>query len=83
MSVDKLAEYDSTLREIVDKHAPLVTKQNCRKHTEPWNNETTQADRRHARTLERKWRKSRNETDKVKYYKQRENYKKSLRIAKI
>jgi len=45
--------YDNTLRDIVDQHAPLMTKEMSRRPMLPWYNKNILAAKRHRRYCER------------------------------
>ena len=54
--VDHLVDlYDNTLRDIVDQHAPLRTKEMPSRPMLPWYNKNIQAAKRHRRYCERLW----------------------------
>ena len=47
--------YDSTMRNVVDQHAPLRTKEMPSRPMLPWHNKNIQAAKRHRRYCERLW----------------------------
>jgi hypothetical protein len=53
-----LHQYNSGLAEILDKHAPLVQRKVTIRPDDPWDCEEIRSARRHARRLERRYRKS-------------------------
>jgi hypothetical protein len=82
-SVDDLAElYHQQLTEVIDKHAPLITKSIVVRPTVPWYSESIQALHREKRHLEKQWRKSRGEADWIKYKTCRNTYRYFLELAK-
>lgn len=56
-SVDELAnQYDSELRDVVEKHAPLVTKSVLLRPNTQWYSDELRESKRNRRRAERKWR---------------------------
>ena len=54
--VDHLVDiYDNTLKDIVDQHAPLRTKEMPSRPRLPWHNTNIQGAKRHRRYCERLW----------------------------
>ncbi|XP_072015041.1 uncharacterized protein [Amphiura filiformis] len=62
--------YDTIVRQVLDKHAPVKNTIRSRP-SNPWYNEEIHQSRRFRRKLERKWRKSRLESDRQQYITQR------------
>ena len=77
--------YDETLRDAMDKIAPMKSRTIVLRYDAPWYNEDITKQKRIRRRLERKWRSSKLESDKENYlrqcsvvnsmlYKAKENY---------
>jgi len=64
---DLCEQYDSELSKIVDLHAPLKTRFVTSRTSAPRYSEEIAAEKRKRRTLERHWRKSGTEADKLQY----------------
>ena len=64
--------YDSALRTIIDKHAPVKSKNNTIRSEAVWYTEEIHEARRIRRKMERKWRKSGLEVDFQIYSSQRQ-----------
>ena len=55
---DLLTQYDTTLRQLMDKHAPLKTKTVTIRPVTPWYNNEIDKEKKKRRHLEKVWRKS-------------------------
>ena len=55
--------YNSNLKSVLDKHAPLKTKVNVESPRVPWFNEEIKDAKRKRRKAEKKWRSSRQAAD--------------------
>ena len=83
LSTDQLLDkYNNILSSILDKHAPLVTRRIKNKPKDPWVNDELLDELRQVRRLERKWRKSKLETDKTVYDLRKESFYRSFSSAK-
>ena len=68
-------EYDSQLRCIIDKHAPLQKKLVNIQNKEPWHTERVKTELKLCRKFERAYRKNKNPESKTKFKKQQDVYK--------
>jgi hypothetical protein len=75
-------QYNSVLREILDKHAPVKTREMTLRPHAPWYDKTLRTAKRKKRSLERKWMKSKLEIDKQIFHQSCSDYKKLLDNAK-
>jgi len=65
MSVDDLVQlYDQQLSQLVDRHCPEVTVRRRNKQATPWFDADCRSARRRARAAERRFRRTRSDTDK-------------------
>lgn len=55
---DLCLQYDSALKSLLDKHAPLCTKIVSQRRKAPWYNDVIRRNKAERRKLERRWRKS-------------------------
>ena len=68
LDVNTLAEsYNSTLTTILDRHAPLIEKSITVRPRVPWFNDNIKEAKRQRRKLERRWRSSGLESDRVEF----------------
>jgi hypothetical protein len=67
---EMVSQYDSVLRNLLDKHAPVIEKCIVLRPQTPWYTEDLLAKKRHRRRLESKWRKSKLEVDRQIYKEQ-------------
>ena len=67
----------------MDVHAPLKTRFVTSRPSAPWYSEEIAAEKRKRRTLERRWRKSRTEADKLEYADQCSRVRKLLKSSKM
>ena len=67
-------DYNSSLSEIFDTHAPEVTKRVTIRPSQPWYNDNIRAEKQKVRQLERKWRASKLEGDRIAFKVQRQLY---------
>ena len=75
--------YNTDLTAIIDKHAPIKTRTVIvRPHT-PWHNDDIRSQKCLRRQLERKWRKSDMETDRLAYCHQRQLVTSIIYTAKL
>ena len=77
-----VSEFDSQLRNVMERHAPLVEKCTVTQPRQPWYNVDIQQQRRTCRQKERAYRKSNTVTAKDAFLQQRDVYKNALRRAK-
>ena len=56
-------EYNTTLKSLLDRHAPLKTKTITLRPTAQWYTEEIRSEKRKRRALERRWRSSKRESD--------------------
>lgn len=70
---DSLVEfYTDTMNNLIDKHAPLLTKTMTTRKPKPWYNDEIHRERQIRRRLERKWLKTKNHNDEARLENQRE-----------
>ena len=74
---------DSELSKVVDVHAPLKTRFVTSRPSAPWYSEEIAAEKRKRRKLERRWRKSGTEADKLQYSDQCSRVRKLLKSSKM
>ena len=74
--------YNSTLSTILDKHAPLKQRNIARKRKSPWYTEATHAARQKRRRLTRKWKRTRQNTDRDRMIEQRDKVRSDIEISK-
>jgi DNA-directed RNA polymerase subunit F len=65
-----VCQYNSVLKELLDKHAPLVDKKIVIRPDNQWYTEETRTGKIKRRACERKWRKSKLEVDRLEYKQQ-------------
>ncbi len=84
MDLDSLiSSYNTEMQEIFDKHAPKITRQLRNKRREPWINDEVKGALRVSRSIERKWRKNRqNHEYEVEFNRARTVYSSLLRQSK-
>ena len=75
--------YDSELSKVVDVHAPLKTRFVYSRPSAPLYSEEIAEEKRKRRKLERRWRKSGTEADKLQYPNQCSRVRKLLKSSKI
>ena len=80
---DLCDQYDSELSKVVDVHAPLKTRFVTSRPSAPWYSEETAAEKRKRRKLERHWRKSGTEADKLQYADQCSRIRMLLKSSKM
>ena len=80
---DLCDQYDSELSKVVDVHAPLKTRFVTSRPSAPWYSEEIAAEKRKRRKLERRWRKSGTEADKLQYSDQCSRVRKLLKSSKM
>ena len=80
---DLCDQYDSELSKVVDVHAPLKTCFVTSRPSAPWYSEEIAAEKRKRRKLERRWRKSGTEADKLQYSDQCSRVRKLLKSSKM
>ena len=80
---DLCDQYDSELSKVVDVHAPLKTRLVTSRTSAPWYSEEIAAEKRKRRKLERRWRKSGTEADKLQYSDQCSRVRKLLKSSKM
>ena len=78
-----VSQYNNTLTEICNSHAPTKTKKVKARHSQPWLNTNVTYEKRCQRKLERKWRKSNLEIDLQNFKTQRYITNKAIFEAKI
>ena len=78
---DLCDQYDSELSKVVDVHAPLKTRFVTSRPSAPWYSEEIAAEKRKRRKLERRWRKSGTEADKLQYSDQCSRVRKLLKSS--
>ena len=83
MSDSLVSQYNNTLTEICNSHAPTKTKKVKARHSQPWLNTNVTYEKRCIRKLERKWRKSNLEIDLQNFKTQRYITNKAIFEAKI
>ena len=82
-SLDELVcQYDSVIKKVVNKHAPLVSKTVVIRPYMPWYDTTILQAKRNRRQLERKWRHTKLPSDRVRFKGQRETVNKLIDQAK-
>ena len=79
---EKAATYDQVLAEILDAHAPMVSKTIKIKNESPWYNNELRTIKIQKRKAEKKWIKSRNDMDYVNYRKMVFEYINQCKLAK-
>ena len=70
---DKYHLFDELTRGLVDKHAPLITRKSMPKNTIPWFDVEFKQARSKRRKLEKKWKKSKSDSDRSNYLSQRKH----------
>ena len=80
---DLCDQYDSELSKLVDVCAPLKTRFVISRPSAPWHSEEIAAEKRKCRKLERRWRKSGTEADKLQYSDQCSRVCKLLKSSKM
>ena len=71
---DLVTQYDTVLRNLLDKHAPEVTKKVADKEKRPWINEKIKNAKRRRRRMERRWRKTRLTVHREAYKAEKDNF---------
>ena len=79
---DSLETYNTTLCNLVDKHAPLIEREITIRPQTQWFTEEIRVEKHRLRNLERKWRQTKSEIDRQLYRQQCKNMNKLIRIAK-
>jgi hypothetical protein len=75
-------QYDFVLRDLKDKHAPLITRTiRCRPNA-PWYNDKLREMKHKLRRLERRWVSSKLEVDKLHFKEQSHDYNLAIKLAK-
>ena len=74
--------YNTDLREVMDRHAPLVTRQVTDRSSAPWVTEEIHEERRQLRKAERKWRESELTVHREIFVTHRRRVKSLVRAAK-
>ncbi len=81
--VNQMVEsFNNTLGSILDRHAPLKTREVSLRPKAPWYTDSVRSSKREKRRLERKWQKSKLTVDHVAFRNQCHQYKKDLDKAK-
>ena len=80
---DLCKQYDRELSKVVDVHAPLKSRLVTSRPSAPWYSEEIAAEKRKRRKLERRWRKSETEADKLQYFDQCSRVRKLLKSSKM
>ena len=63
-NIDEIVtDYNNALSNIMDKHAPIITKEVCVRSRKPWYNDQIAQAKRERRTAERKWIKTKDPDD--------------------
>lgn len=75
-------QYNSDLNNLLDKHAPQITREITSRPNTPWYNEALRKLKQEKRAYERKWRKSNLCVDKLALKNKTYEYKKALHDAK-
>ena len=75
--------YDSDLRSVLDKHAPLVKRTRSLPKREPWYTDQIHSIRRTVRAKERRFRKSRSDVDRAHFQRARNDYRSMCRESKV
>lgn len=68
---DLVSQYHATLSDLLNKHAPVLTVNVPNRKRQPWYNSSIADAKRVRRRMERKWRKSRLESDRLAFIKER------------
>ncbi|XP_072041159.1 uncharacterized protein [Amphiura filiformis] len=79
---EKVQSFNNNLSNLLDKHAPLTTREVSLRPQAPWYTESVRASKRAKRQLERKWQKSKLTVDEDAFRNQCRQYKKDLDNAK-
>ncbi|XP_072028462.1 uncharacterized protein [Amphiura filiformis] len=74
--------YNGTVSDCLDEYAPSETRTRTIRNRQPWYNQTIHTARQDRHRVERKWRKSRSESDSQKYVTARNNVTKRIVEAK-
>ena len=75
-------QYESVLSELLDKHAPLITRRiTCRPHA-PWFDDELREAKRQVRRCERKWMKSKLEIHRLIFKEEAHRYHELIKKAK-
>ena len=77
-----VATYNSSLRDVLDRHAPLVTRRVRARPSAPWLSESIRIARRSRRRAERRWRKTRLTVFRDIFVKERKTVSKTINDAK-
>ena len=81
--VDDLSEeYDTSLKELLDRHAPLITRPITVRPNTPWHTIELLHAKRKLRQAERKWRLTKLQVHRDIYTDQRESYKQEIQSVK-
>ena len=78
-----VTQFDSTVRCVLDRHAPLRTKTRTIRPCFPWYNDQIAEERRLRRQCERKWRKTKSLEDRQAYANQKSLCNKAIEVAKV
>ena len=77
-----VAKYNSVLKELIEKHAPLKSRAIAQRQTQPWVNPSILEAKRVRRQCERRWRKSSLFVHRIAYKESCEEVKKRIKEAK-
>ena len=66
------SRYKDASQKLVDKHAPVISRNVCERNKPPWIDEEYIAARKKRRKFEKVWKKSRSDEDRKRYIEQRE-----------
>ena len=64
---DLVQNYNNTLSEVMNRHAPLKTKNMVVRPTVPWYNDNINAAKRLRRKAQRKWRRTKSDIDYIEF----------------
>ena len=76
-------QYNQTLSNILNKHAPLKTCKIRKRESQPWYNKNVQSSKQKMRIAERKWRKSKHVDEYMLFSAERKTYMQVLKKTKI
>jgi len=79
---DVVSKYNTVLRELLDKHAPLKKRSIAQRQTQPWINPEILEAKRVRRQCERRWRKSSLHVHRIAYKESCEEVKQRIKEAK-
>ncbi len=79
---EAVAQYNSTMQKVLDKHAPEQTKSVTIRHHSPWYSDEIKQEKTMRRQLEKKWLSSRSDRDKMTFQEQRNKVAMMVKRAK-